>query len=767
MINFAKSKDKYGMMIYYQLLIGEQYEKTDEYELAETFFTEAYQEAKKHLPARHHKYYLLKQQNQKTFFDPIDRLAYFYLTIGNLKHAAQLFQESKTLRDNFFPQHSIHRVHPVVGMGSYYFKKNQYDKTYAQFSLAQQMMNRATTTGYDFDNLNGLFLNDMVDICLRLGNKEAAWKYLNQLSIASSGFSKFSSAIAARLEVARVFELKSRYYLTFGDFRKAQEYLDKSNRYNPTNVATSEIKLKLLRTEALLNWYQGRLDQAALAFQKLTKEYQQNIHSNFASMSDYEREQFYYTLKNDNRLKNQILRSGNQSLIDKLDQWEKAKDQLAALYFEKNTPEQIESLEKSIESLERDINQAFSSFQKKGKEVSWKEIKSSLKEGEAALEIVRVNAFDKQNPNRSAIRNGLTDSVLYAVLMITPSSAQPQCFQMPMGNKLESHYLPYYRNSILTKTDDKLTYNNFWQPIKKYLNGIKRVYLSADGSYNQINLNTLKNTATNNYVIDEIELVLLTNTADLLSTASSNESKGAFLIGRPAFEFSVSQISTALSTPTVSLANGMRSLAKDELVSFKEQNFTDLPGTEEEVSVIASVLQKQNTLVTSYIGTDALEENVKALKNPEILHIATHGFFIEDTASSVSPMIRSGIILAGVRNASDEAKEDGILTAYEATNLDLEGTDLVALSACQTGLGEVRNGEGVYGLQRSIIVAGAKNLLMSLWKVDDAATAKLMSSFYQLRSGKKNQEAFREAQIQLRQAFPEPFYWGAFVMLGK
>src|SRR5258706_3432938 len=460
------------------------------------------------------------------------------------------------------------------------------------------MMNRASTTGYDFDNINRLFLNDMVDLCLRLGNKEGAWKYLNQLSIASSGFSKFSSALAARLEVARVFELKSRYYLTFGEFKKAQEYLDKANHYNPTNVVTSEIELKLLKTEALLNWYQGHLEQAALAFQKLTKEYKQNIQSNFAAMSDYEREQFYNTLKNDfdlfnsfvvenqaqsseflygemynnilntkalllnetNRLKNQILHSGNQSLIDKLDQWEKSKDQLAALYFEKNTPEQIESLEKSIESLERDLNQAFSSFQKKGKEVSWQEIKSTLKEGEAALEIVRINTFDKRNPGRSAIRNGLTDSVLYAVLMVTPSSAQPQCFQMLTGNKLENHYLPYYRNSILAKTDDKFSYDNFWRPIKKYLSGIKRIYLSADGCYNQINLNTLKNTATNNYVIDEIELVMLTNTADLLTTPSSNKSNEAVLIGRPAFEFSESQISTALSSPNVSLANATRGL---------------------------------------------------------------------------------------------------------------------------------------------------------------------------------------------------------------
>ena len=804
MIDFGRSRNKFGMVIYYQLLLGEQYEKMNDYALAEGFFTQAYQEAKKHQPLKHHKYYLMRQTDQKTFFDPVDRLGYFYLTIGNFKRAKEFFQESKTLRDGFFPSLSIHRVHPIIGMGSYYFKKGQYDKTYMQFNTAQRMMSYATTTGYDFDNLNRLFLNDMVELCMILHKEKEALRFLNQLAIASSGFGKFGSSIANRMEVARVFELKSRYYLTLGNFKKAKEYLDKAYHYHPANVTASVVKLKLLKIEALLHWYQGRLDEAALTFQKLVNEYRQHIQGNFASMSDYEREQFYYTLKNDfdlfnsfvaqnpaqasatlygemytnilntkalllnetNRLKKEILRSGNQTLIDKLQQWEEAKDQLASLYFEKNTPEKIEALEKSIEDLEGDINQASGMFQNKVKALSWQDVKANLKTGEAAIEIVRVNTFNKNNTQLSTQRNGLTDSVVYAILLITSTSAQPECFLLPNGNKLENHFLPFYRNSILSKTEDKISYDNFWRSIKTHLTGINRIYLSADGVFNQINLNTLQNPVTGNYLIDEIELVLVTNTVDLLAIPSPSKSKEAFLVGRPAFEFSDKQISTALSSPTVSLHRGMRGLAKEELINFKDQNFADLPGTAEEVSKIGDILRSQKMEVTSYTGINAIEENVKGLKNPDILHLATHGFFINDSASSINPMIRSGIILAGVRN-DNEGKEDGILTAYEATNLDLEGTSLVTLSACQTGLGEVRNGEGVYGLQRSIIVAGAKNLVMSLWKVDDEATAKLMSIFYQLRSEKNNLNAFREAQIELRKIYPEPFYWGAFVMLGK
>ncbi len=803
LISAGKARGKFGMAIYYELLLGEQFEKMDEFVLAESAFIEAYEDAKKHLPQKHHKYYLLKQQLQKTFFDPVDRLGYFYLTIGNLKQAEQLFKESIALRNQFFPAHNVHRIFPVVGMGSYYFRKGQYDKTYMQFSLAQDMLSRATTTGFDFDNVNRLFLNDLAELCLILNKEDEALKYINRLAVASAGLGKFSSDIADRLEVARVFELKSRFYLTFGNFKKAQEYLEKAKHYNPASLMVSATKLKLLKTEALLYWYRNQLDPAAQLFQKLIDAYRVSIQTNFAAMSDYEREQFYYTLKNDfdlfnsfviqnpgltevnlygemynnilntkalllnetNKLKNQILQSGNQSLIKKLSQWEGDKDQLAALYFEKNSTEQIDSLQKSIEVLERQINQSSSLFQLKESTVSWQRVQSSLREGEAAIEIVRANIFNTQNPRLSAVHNGLTDSSVYVALIVTPGSKQPECFQLK-GTQLEKHFLPYYRNSIMTKTEDKLSYDNFWRPIKAHLNGIPKIFLSADGVYNEINLNTLQNPDTKRYLIDEIEVVVLTNTGDLLIRPSSNKNKDGVLMGRPAFEFTQSEISAALA-PSGSLPNGTRSLASEELVSFKDQNFSDLPGTAEEVSIIASVLKKQDMNVTSYLGLDALEENVKALKNPEILHIATHGFFVDDTTRTVSPMIRSGIILAGVRNPENKTREDGILTAYEATNLDLAGTDLVVLSACQTGLGEVRNGQAVYGLQRSIIVAGARNLLMSLWKVDDEATAKLMETFYQLRAEKNNVVAFREAQIKLREIYPEPFYWGAFIMLGK
>ena len=138
-------------------------------------------------------------------------------------------------------------------------------------------------------------------------------------------------------------------------------------------------------------------------------------------------------------------------------------------------------------------------------------------------------------------------------------------------------------------------------------------------------------------------------------------------------------------------------------------------------------------------------------------------------------LLRSGVILAGAaavaKNPNDFTnQDDGILTAYEAADLDLSGTGLVVLSACETGLGELLNGQGVYGLQRAFLQAGASSVIMSLWKVNDESTKELMIGFYRewLRHPEGNkQEALRMAQLRLREQYSHPFFWGPFVMVGK
>ena len=206
-----------------------------------------------------------------------------------------------------------------------------------------------------------------------------------------------------------------------------------------------------------------------------------------------------------------------------------------------------------------------------------------------------------------------------------------------------------------------------------------------------------------------------------------------------------------------------------------------LPATKTEVDEIGKLFPADQP-IQSVTENQATESFIKGVDSPKSLHIATHGFFLEDLDFSnesnfqkyiENPLLRSGLILAGAgdfitNGIGTDGNEDGILTAYEVMNLNLDQTDLVVLSACETGLGTVKNGEGVYGLQRSFQIAGAKSIIMSLWSVDDEATKDLMILFYKAWLTSENKhEAFRIAQTQLKQKYPNPFYWGAFVMIGE
>jgi CHAT domain-containing protein len=224
-------------------------------------------------------------------------------------------------------------------------------------------------------------------------------------------------------------------------------------------------------------------------------------------------------------------------------------------------------------------------------------------------------------------------------------------------------------------------------------------------------------------------------------------------------------------------------------------HFGRLPGTRAEAERIAALVGVQ-----AWTEKHALEGRLKRnCHSPRIVHPATHGFFLPDQQVDLrqlgrnlellgvagpaeldklsgpgmeNPMLRSGLALAGantfLRGGSlPEEAEDGLLTAEDVAGLDLLDTELVVLSACDTGLGEVHAGEGVFGLRRAFIVAGAKTLVMSLWKVPDQQTQELMTDFYsRLLAGRGVADALREAQLALRAKHPEPFYWGAFICQG-
>jgi CHAT domain-containing protein len=174
-------------------------------------------------------------------------------------------------------------------------------------------------------------------------------------------------------------------------------------------------------------------------------------------------------------------------------------------------------------------------------------------------------------------------------------------------------------------------------------------------------------------------------------------------------------------------------------------------------------------------GLRATKDAVRQLEAPDVLHMATHGFFLaaptggEAAGKAANPLLRSGLALSGA-NRQQAGQDEGILTALEASMLDLWGTKLVTLSACDTGLGQVRNGEGVYGLRRAFFLAGTESVVMSLWPVSDYVTRGMMQTYYSgLRHDKGRADALRAAQLASlrRPGRRHPYYWAGLIAVGE
>lgn len=481
------------------------------------------------------------------------------------------------------------------------------------------------------------------------------------------------------------------------------------------------------------------------------------------------------------KVRKRILNSGDANVIQKYQDWQNLKDKIASLYS--LTPEELKKknvniaemeqqanqLEKEIASLSEDFANAYSNINP-----TWQQVQEKLEAGEAALEIIRINP--------------VKDTIAYVALLITKDSELPKMILFSTNGKdLENKYLSIYRNSIKNQTTDKLSYTQFWRPLRGALKDIKRVFISPDGVYNQVNLYTLENPDNvGKFVLDEIDIQIVTNTKDLLDFDNKakldTENLDMFLIGNPLFEIQ-----------TTNKSRSEANLEEQQDAYLKNPHFTPLPGTEAELKEIRNIAVKNNVKIANnyYIAIEANEVNMKKVSSPDILHTATHGFFFptqntenenrrlsdgqqaETKQNNDNPMLRSGLVLAGVTDyflAPDKSNktEDNLLTAYEVSNLSLDDTYLVVLSACETGLGKVQSGEGVYGLQRGFKIAGAKTIMMSLWKVNDDATKELMIAFYNaLFETKDKQQAYQAAIKQMREKYKKPYYWGAFILVGE
>ena len=315
-----------------------------------------------------------------------------------------------------------------------------------------------------------------------------------------------------------------------------------------------------------------------------------------------------------------------------------------------------------------------------------------------------------------------------------------------------------------------------FDPLLHAVGDCKRLLLSPDGDLTRLPFEVLP-TTDKQRLIDKYYISYVSVGRDVLrfSDIANGRYAEPLVVACPDFELSSGGAGTESEEPEIPRGKQSRDLDRDTLY------FDSLPGTQIEGERIADMLG-----VVPLLGRTALEGSVKKCQSPTILHIATHGFFLSDQTGNLpagglgrltelgleNPLLRSGLALAGANiglrgGLLPKEAQDGILTAEEVSGLDLLNTDLVVLSACDTGLGRVQIGEGVLGLRRSFMVGGAKTLVMSLWKVPDKETQELMVDFYRhMLEGQSCSNALRRAQLAMKARNPDPLYWGAFICQG-
>jgi CHAT domain-containing protein/Tfp pilus assembly protein PilF len=341
------------------------------------------------------------------------------------------------------------------------------------------------------------------------------------------------------------------------------------------------------------------------------------------------------------------------------------------------------------------------------------------------------------------------------------------------------------RERIL-KAEAKVLYELLLKPIEAEIRGKKHLYISLDGNLSLIPFEILMS-PDEKYLMEDYTITYIAAGRDIVRFMDETVAKGGpLIIADPDYDMGLQEKVEVAKAMGIIETRGAAPLSRDA----KDMRFKRLPDTKQEADAIERILkEKYKANLRNYQDKYALEEVLFKTKEPRLLHLATHGYFLRDEEPKKppqmmgfisqererfvdlgieNPMLRSGIVLAGVNASLKEGRDDGVVSAEKILGLRLKGTDLVVLSACETGVGDVKSGEGVFGLKRSFILSGAKTVVMSLWSIPSKETTELMTEFYTLMAkGKSKAEALREARLNLMRKKPNPFYWGAFIMVGN
>jgi len=438
------------------------------------------------------------------------------------------------------------------------------------------------------------------------------------------------------------------------------------------------------------------------------------------------------------------------------------------------TPEHRQQLKGRQEDLEKQLYRLLPQLQPRVVEVQ--QVAAALPAGSALIEFQRYKPFDGRKPYDD------WGEARYLALVLKPDGDIT-----PIDLGLAKPIDALIQSALETSEQKQADALELWaqvgrlvlDPLTAATRGVSTLFLSPDGELNRVPFAALPAPGSSQLLSEALKLRLLTTGRELLDlqNAPNTKTSPALVVANPAFD----RTPVSVQSPRLAISSQQRS---GDLGS---RRWALLPGTATEGAAIA-----QLTGGRLLAGEQARAATIQQQQAPRLLHLATHAYFQPDlpeaernkdpqqqrsknqgpaALSEENPLLRSGIVLAGANQPEADPSDDGYLSALEVARLNWKGTELVVISACESGKGDIQAGEGVYGLKRAIAVAGARSSLLSFWKVDDKATAAFMKSFYsKLKGGLGRADALTATQQEFRQSsnatWSHPYVWAAFQLSG-
>lgn len=474
----------------------------------------------------------------------------------------------------------------------------------------------------------------------------------------------------------------------------------------------------------------------------------------------------------------------SQSLIRWLDNLDRLKNYYLNPYpFKESQLKTINEIKNQINEDEGLMSKRSVAFReaRKYELKTWNAVSENLEKNQIAIDVTRLpnyliekDQLDYKDPH-------------YAFFIIKPGARSEVHFNTHAID-IETKYLSYMRNTFEHSIPDYYSYETYWLPIEEYTNGAEIVYFSAEGAYCLFNLNALQNPEDSSFVLDKVDIRYVNSTWDVsnFNPGKRGPSPYVYLLGEPNYDLDRKEI--AVSNPDevkIQYDPASTEFQKDEIsenVNWNEFQF-EKRGKRDELLKTDSLYKASKIDAKMFSGGEVNEETIQSLDDVRSMHFTASAYFLENKYSDGThnsgfiehPLNRSGLVLSGAFDylSKEEtfdyaSNEDGLLTGIEISRLNLENSQLIFLSATNGNLGIIKNWESVKIMQQAFEKADAKSIIMTLWNMNPDKEVEMTAYFYEnLLSDQTVHDAFRGAQMKMREKYQHPSFWGSLVYIGE